>query len=181
MMAGSSWPEDEAIYSGWINSHPDIKLVIAPHEFNNHRLASLKKLFRNEAVLMSETDKNPGLIKNARVMIIDCFGLLSSAYAYCDIAYVGGAFGSGLHNINEPAVYDIPVIFGPNNNKFIEAQEMANAGGAFPIHGKDDFKRIADALFYNNSLRKEKGINAGNYIRSKTGATEKIFKKIFYQ
>lgn len=179
MMAGSSWPEDEAVYAGWINAHPGIKLVVAPHEFDARRLDSLKRLFVNGAVLMSEAEKNPGAMDNAQVMIIDCFGLLSSAYAYCDVAYVGGAFGAGLHNINEPAVYDVPVIYGPNNAKFIEAREMAESGGGFPIKGKEDFNQIAPRLFSDTTFRKEKGMKAGGYIRSKTGATSRIFKKIF--
>lgn len=179
MMAGSSWPEDEAVYAEWINAHPGVKLVVAPHEFDAKRLDALKRLFTNGAVLMSEAEKSPQLLNDAQVLIIDCFGLLSSAYAYCDVAYVGGAFGAGLHNINEPAVYDVPVIYGPNNAKFIEAREMAESGGGFPIAGKDDFNRIADQLFTDKATRQEKGLNAGNYIRSKTGATQKIFKSLF--
>lgn len=179
MMAGSSWPEDESVYAGWINSHPDIKLVVAPHEFDNKRIETLRNLFDNGAILMSEAQNNPAIIENAQVMIIDCFGLLSSAYAYCDVAYVGGAFGAGLHNINEPAVYDVPVIYGPNNAKFIEAREMAEAGGGFPIKGKDDFNNLADQLFYEPGTRKAKGQKAGDYIRSKTGATRMIFDRIF--
>ena len=132
---------------------------------------------------MSEAEKNPSLIDDARVLVIDCFGLLSSAYAYCDVAYVGGGFGAGLHNINEAAVYDVPVIYGPNNAKFIEAREMADAGGGFPIASKEDFERIADKLMVNTpsaaSERERTGRFAGDYIRSKLGATDKIFAKIF--
>ena len=115
--------------------------------------------------------------------MIDCFGLLSSAYAYCDVAYVGGGFGAGLHNINEAAVYDVPVIYGPNNSKFIEAREMAEAGGGFPIASKKDFEKTADMLMLNTDssaeARKETGRKAGDYIRSKLGATDKIYDIIF--
>lgn len=191
IMAGSSWAQDEAVYAEWINSHPDIKLVIAPHEFDAKRLESLKRLFTNGAVLLSELEKDDSILggnqsginsdnpTKPQVLIIDCFGLLSSAYAYCDVAYVGGAFGAGLHNINEPAVYDVPVIYGPNNLKFIEAKEMAESGGGFPISGKEDFNRIADRLLYNPEERKESGLKAGNYIRSKTGATQRIYNSLF--
>ena len=187
IMTGSSWPQDEAVYSDWINSHPDIKLVVAPHEFDYKRLENLKRLFSNGVVLLSELEKDDSLLSREKsdngttpqVLIIDCFGLLSSAYAYCDVAYVGGAFGAGLHNINEPAVYDIPVIYGPNNLKFIEAREMAESGGGFPIAGKEDFNRVADLLLYSSEERKKAGLKAGDYIRSKTGATSKIFNFIF--
>ena len=129
-------------------------------------------------MLLSEAKENPKLVNDAQVLIIDCFGLLSSAYAYCDVAYVGGGFGAGLHNINEAAVYDVPVIYGPNNSKFIEAREMEEWGGGVPIYSKDDFEREADILFFNDTERATRGHLAGEYIRSKIGATEKIFKSI---
>ncbi|MDE6683113.1 MAG: 3-deoxy-D-manno-octulosonic acid transferase, partial [Muribaculaceae bacterium] len=183
MMAGSSWPADEAVYSGWFAKHPEAKLVIAPHEFDAERLRKLKSLFGKDCVLLSEAEKEPSLVDNAKVLVIDCFGLLSSAYAYCDVAYVGGGFGAGLHNINEAAVYDVPVIYGPNNSKFIEAREMAESGGGFPISSREEFERIADRLMLNNkasaSERQLAGNKAGSYIRSKLGATDKIFDKIF--
>lgn len=183
MMAGSSWPADEEIYAGWFDKHTDIKLVIAPHEFNPDRLRKLKSQFGDKCVLLSEAEQEPSIVDDARVLVLDCFGLLSSAYAYCDVAYVGGGFGAGLHNINEAAVYDVPVIYGPNNSKFIEAREMAEAGGGFPIASQEDFNKVADRLVLNNdvsaSQRKLAGQRAGDYIRSKLGATDKIFNKIF--
>ncbi|MBD5329008.1 MAG: 3-deoxy-D-manno-octulosonic acid transferase [Bacteroides sp.] len=183
MMVGSSWPADEKVYSGWFEKHGDAKLVIAPHEFDSERLRKLKDLFGEGCVLMSEAEKNPSIVDNARIMVIDCFGLLSSAYAYCDVAFVGGGFGAGLHNINEAAVYDVPVIYGPNNSKFIEAREMAEAGGGFPISSKEDFERIADKLMLDTASsaaeRDRTGKKAGDYIRSKLGATDRIYKIIF--
>ncbi len=178
MMAGSSWPQDEDVYTPWFNAHPEIKLVVAPHEFDSARLEILKKRFRNGAVLMSELKENPAAADGCQVLIMDCFGLLSSAYAYCDVAYVGGGFGAGLHNINEAAVYDVPVIYGPNNSKFIEAREMAESGGGFPIASKKEFNQLADTLFFNDARREEAGKSAGAYIRSKLGATAKILGKI---
>ena len=183
MMAGSSWPADEAVYYDWFAKHTETKLVIAPHEFDAERLRKLKSLFGKGCVLLSEAEKNPALLDEACVLVIDCFGLLSSAYAYCDVAYVGGGFGAGLHNINEAAVYDVPVIYGPNNTKFIEAREMAESGGGFPIASKEDFEKIADRLMLDTDAsaeeRMQTGRKAGSYIRSKLGATDKIFNKIF--
>ncbi len=179
MMAGSSWPEDERVYAEWFDRHPEIKLVIAPHEFDKERLDTLVSLFKNGAVLMSEAQKDEALLDGKQVLVIDCFGLLSSAYAYCNVAYVGGGFGAGLHNINEAAVYDVPVFYGPNNEKFIEAGEMASSGGGIPIASKEDFERMADILFYNDRERETRGRNAGDYIRAKIGATDKIFDIIF--
>lgn len=182
MMAGSSWPADEDVYSAWFNAHPEVKLVIAPHEFDAGRLETLRARFGSDAVLMSEAVKNPELADTVRVMIMDCFGLLSSSYAYCDVAYVGGGFGAGLHNINEAAVYDVPVIYGPNNAKFIEAREMAESGGGLPVGCKADFEREADRLFLAPDAaetRRKLGQAAGDYIRGKLGATDRIFRRIF--
>ena len=183
MMAGSSWEADELIYSEWVSRHKDIKLVIAPHEFNSDRLRKMRVRFGEGCIRLSEAEKNPELLDTARVLLIDCFGLLSSAYAYCDVAYVGGGFGAGLHNINEAAVYDVPVIYGPNNSKFIEAREMAESGGGFPVSSKGEFERVADILLANNdssaSERERSGKKAGDYIRSKLGATDKIYDSIF--
>ena len=179
MMAGSSWEKDEEVYADWFNRHPDVKLVIAPHEFNGMRIERLRELFDNGTVLYSEMKTNPGMKTDAQVMIMDCFGLLSSAYAYCDVAYVGGGFGVGIHNINEPAVYDIPVIYGPNNARFIEAEEMARAGGGFPILNKDEFEKLADRFLCNKHEAELNGLKAGQYIRGKLGATERIYSKLF--
>ncbi len=175
MMAGSSWPADEEIYSDWFDSHPEVRLVIAPHEFDTHRLDILRSRFANGAVLLSEMRENPEAAEGKQVLIIDCFGLLSSAYAYCDTAYVGGGFGAGLHNINEAAVYDIPVIYGPNNKKFIEAHELAECGGGVPVSSEEEFIRAADSLLLSAAERERRGRLAGEYIRSKIGATDRIY------
>lgn len=179
-MAGSSWPADEDIYAEWFNNHPGVKLVIAPHEFDSRRLDALKKRFANGVVLMSELKQHPELLesKNPQVLVIDCFGLLSSAYAYCDVAYVGGGFGAGLHNINEAAVYGVPVIYGPNNHKFIEAREMKQCQGGIEVKSAREFDAIADSLL-DESERKRRGEAAEKYINSKLGATDKIFDSIF--
>lgn len=178
-MVGSSWPADEDVYADWVKGHPEVRTVIAPHEFDDARLKALKERFGEKCVLMSEARKDPALLDTANVLIIDCFGLLSSAYAYCDMAYVGGAFGAGLHNINEAAVYDVPVIYGPNNTKFIEAREMAEAGGGYPIKGKKEFEKTADGMLSYPEQCKESGRRAGDYIRSKIGATDMIFCALF--
>lgn len=181
IMAGSSWPADEDIYSDWINRHPEVRLVIAPHEFDDERLKQLKQRFTNGAVLLSEVRENAQVSEEKQVLIIDCFGLLSSAYSYCDIAYVGGGFGDGLHNINEAAVYGIPVIYGPNNHKFIEAREMAECTGGLPVDSRETFEKAVNELVSDPDERKRRGEASDRYIRSKIGATDKIFKSIFDQ
>ncbi len=177
-IAGSSWPADEEIYAEWLNTRKDVKVIIAPHEFDASRLAKLKMLFGEGCVLKSEVEADPSLLKNARILIMDCFGLLSSAYAYADIAYVGGGFGVGIHNINEAAAFAIPVLFGPNHSKFVEAEELKTLGGGICVNGKDSFSTTADRLLYDISDREQRGRWAGEYIEEKTGATDIIWREI---
>lgn len=178
-MAGSSWPADEAVYAAWFNTHPEVTLIIAPHEFDDVRINRLCRLFAG-AVLYSEIKKNPGVLKIGapRVMVLDCFGLLSSAYRYCDVAYVGGGFGSGLHNINEAAVYGVPVMYGPNCHKFIEARRLAECGGGIRVESKEAFEKTASMLM-DSEERAARGKKSAAYINSKLGATARIFKSIF--
>jgi 3-deoxy-D-manno-octulosonic-acid transferase len=105
--------------------------------------------------------------------------LLSSLYRYADVAYVGGGFGAGLHNINEAAVYGIPVIYGPNNYKFKEAKDLAALGGGFEVKDKDSFDHVADSIFGNTDLRTRAGKLAGEYIQQHLGATDVIYKDLF--
>lgn len=179
MMFGSSWPTDEAVYGDWLRSRKDVTAVIAPHEFDAPRLEKLKALVPGEVVLMSELKSNPEAGIGKRVLVIDCFGLLSSAYAYADTAYVGGGFGVSIHNINEAAVYGIPVMFGPENSKFIEAQDLKTLGGGIEVVSADSFARNADRLLFDVKEREKRGRWAGEYIQEKIGATDKILSRLF--
>lgn len=183
-MVGSSWPEDEKIYADWLRKATsddslNIKGVIAPHEFDKSRLQRLLDFFGDTAILLSEAEKDPDRIANSRILIIDCFGLLASAYSYADVAFVGGGFGAGLHNINEAAVYGVPVFYGPNNHKFIEAQEMKSIGGGLEVISKEDFEEKIRRLCSSPQEIKSLGQRSAAYIKSKLGATDIIYKDIF--
>jgi len=118
-LAGSSWKPDEEIIARYINSSPDkMKWVFAPHEIDLPHIERLEKLFTVKVVRFSRFDDNSA---DARVLIIDNIGMLSSAYKYAYIAAIGGGFGKGIHNILEPACWGIPVLFGPKYKKFKEA------------------------------------------------------------
>lgn len=179
MIFGSSWEADEQVYFPWLRAAAgEVKAVIAPHEFDAARLETMRKaLAPLRVLLLSEIADKPGSAADADVLIIDCFGLLSSAYAYAYVAYVGGGFGTGIHNINEAAVYGIPVVYGPRHEKFLEARELAEAGGGFSIDGRESFERLMDSRtgLLNTAVRKKAGAAAGAYIRSKLGATDKIY------
>lgn len=174
-VAGSSWPKDEDVYAPWLQEHKNVKAVIAPHEFDASRLEKLKRLFPGEAVLLSELRSDSSLADTARVVIIDCFGLLSSAYAYGDIAYVGGGFGVGIHNLNEAAVYGIPVIFGPNHARFKEAEDLKTLGGGIAIDSRNGFAHVASRLLFDEVERKKRGKWAADYIAENCGASDVIY------
>lgn len=176
---GSSWQQDEKIYFPWLAANPAVKAVIAPHEFDEARIRKLLDAFPGEAVTLSQVRKNPESANGKRILIIDCFGLLSSIYGYCDAAWIGGAFGSGLHNINEAAVYGIPVIFGPRHGKFIEAGEIIATGGGFCVEDAEQAAAILGKICSGNAFRAKAGKCAGEYIKSKLGATDIIFRDLF--
>ena len=128
-IAGSSWQADEAVYADWLNARKDVRFIIAPHEFDDARLQHLKELFPGRNVMLLSEWQQAGSPANVEGLIVDSFGHLSSLYRYADVAYIGGGFGTGIHNINEAAVYGIPVVFGPHHQKFREAAGLIQCGG----------------------------------------------------
>lgn len=187
LVAGSSWPKDEEVYFPWLHRHPEVRAIIAPHEFDSARLARMQRELGPDSMLYSDFerlyDSSPEqaaeTARRLKYLIIDCYGLLSSLYRYADAAYVGGGFGVGIHNINEAAVYGIPVVFGPKHRKFKEASDLIAAGGAFSISDAAEGDAILTRLFSEPSSRRRSGEAAGNYITSGLGATRLIMKNIF--
>ena len=176
-VAGSSWPPDEAIFIEYFNTHPSWKLIIAPHVIGEDHLKQIISLLKNKKVVRytqtTETDA-----ANADVLIIDCFGLLSSIYRYGEVAYVGGGFGVGIHNVLEAAVWSIPVIFGPNNAHFAEAQGLKHNGGGFEIHNLEDFSKYIQQFEVETNFRLERGIAGGKYVVALAGASNKVLNNI---
>ena len=171
-VAGSSWPPDEDIFIKYFNAHPEWKLIIAPHVIGEDHLQQIEKLLQGRKVLRySEAEKKK--VSDYDVLIVDCFGLLSSIYHYGDVAYVGGGFGVGIHNLLEAAVWDVPVFFGPNNQKFQEAQGLKTSGG-FEIHDEKEFAQLMDRFASDPQYLKEQGILAGGFVKDKAGATAKV-------
>jgi len=176
VLAGSSWKQDEEIICGYINKYPGkVKWVFAPHEVNMGNIERLEKLISVNHVRFSQFSEDKS---DARVMIIDNVGMLSSAYRYAYIAVVGGGFGKGIHNILEPASWGVPVLFGPNHGKFKEAADLLATGGAESFDSYESFKAILDKLLDDNILYSKAAAAAGNYVRENTGATDKIIKEI---
>lgn len=178
LVVGSSWQPDEDIIFPWWHANPDCRLIVAPHEFGPHRLERMLHDLGKGAYLLSQIADKP-LPADCRAIIVDCFGLLSSLYRIASVAYIGGGFGAGIHNINEAAVYGIPVIYGPNNHKFKEARDLANAGGGFEIAGSDDFIITLDRLHRDPQFRSHAGSIAGDYIARNIGASDIIYNDLF--
>ena len=176
-VAGSSWPPDEEIFIRFFNEHKDWRLLIAPHVIAEEHLKLILSLLKNKKVVRY-TQTNPEEAAKADVLIIDCFGLLSSMYNYGDIAYIGGGFGVGIHNTLEAAVWNMPVIFGPNNKKFQEAQGLLKSGGGFEITNYESFEGLMNSMINNPAFLKQAGDKAGAFVASLSGATGQVLAKV---
>ena len=173
LVAGSTWPEDEDIIVRFINEYkPGMKFIIAPHEIHEKNIRLLEETIRVKKVrYTSSFDKK---LADADVLILDTIGILSSVYQYGSLAYVGGGFGKGIHNILEAATFSLPVIFGPNYKKFREAVDLIQHKGGFSITDYQSFSAILTKMINNPSSIKISGDNARDYIKSGLGATGKI-------
>lgn len=176
-VAGSSWPPDENIFIPFFNEHKDWRLLIAPHVIAEEHLKLILSLIKGKKVVRY-TQTTPEEAADADVLIIDCFGLLSSMYNYGDVAYIGGGFGVGIHNTLEAAVWNMPVIFGPNNKKFQEAQGLLKSGGGFEINTYEDFEGLMSSMMNDAAFLKQAGDKAGAFVASLSGATGKVLAKV---
>ncbi len=175
VVAGSTWEEDDAEWVHYIRQHPEIRFIIAPHEVDEVNIKYVQKMFPT-STLFSKLGESP---KSGNVLIINNIGMLSRLYRYAHVAYVGGGFReSGIHNVLEAAVYYKPVIFGPVYEKFREARELVEAGGAFPVKNAIDLENLLDRLFNDEEFLKSAGTTAGNYVQQNRGATQIIMNYI---
>ena len=181
-VAGSSWPPDEEIFIKYFNEHKNWKLIIAPHVIGEDHLKQIEKLLEGRKVIRyTEAEKmvngQLSMVNDYEVLIINCFGLLSSIYHYGNVAYVGGGFGVGIHNLLEAAVWDVPVFFGPNNQKFQEAQGLKTSGG-LEIHNYEEFAAQMDRLASDAAYLQEQGQKAGHFVKGQSGATQKVLSSV---
>ena len=176
-VAGSSWLPDEDIFIKYFDIHKDWKLIIAPHVISDEHLSQIFELLKGRSVVRytEATEEN---VKDAEVLIIDCFGLLSSIYHYGTVSYVGGGFGVGIHNVLEAAVWDIPVVFGPNNKHFQEAQGLMLVQGGFEINDYQSFRDLMMRFETDASFLQNAGENAGAFVKSRAGATAKVMENV---
>ena len=174
-VAGSSWSPDEDIFIRFFNEHPEWKLIIAPHVIGNDHLQQILSKLNRKTVRYTEATTETAA--EAQCLIIDCFGLLSSIYHYGEVAYVGGGFGVGIHNVLEAAVWNVPVFFGPNNKRFQEAQQLLASGGGVEITDYDSFATAMLRFMSDPEWLRQCGNKAGEYVKSKAGATNIVLKE----
>jgi len=174
---GSTWPVDENLLLEVLkNTSSDVKLLLAPHLVDDNHIVSIQKKFSafNPVLFTNMSDVIP---ENSRILVVNTIGLLSQLYPYTDLAYIGGGFGVGIHNLPEAAAYGIPVVFGPNHLRFKEAVDLKNIGGGYAISSEKEGVEVISNLLNNDDERKTAGEIAQNYIRQHTGATSKVVKK----
>lgn len=174
IVAGSTWPPDERLLERYVREHDGVRLVMVPHELTSEHLHVIFNMFQGRFVRLSEA--TPQNVIAARTLLVDCMGLLSSLYKYASVAYVGGGFGVGIHNTIEPAVFGVPVLFGPNNKRFREAQDMLENGAARTFTDYRSFERAMDEALADY---KAIGRLSREYVHSELGAADKIYDAVF--
>lgn len=176
LVAGSTWAPDEEVLLSYFNEHPDLKLVLAPHVVDEAHIADILSKTKGRAVRYSQATETTAA--DAQVLIIDGYGMLSSIYRYGQVAYVGGGFGVGIHNVLEAAVYSIPVIFGTNYQRFQEAVSLIEQGGAFSVADKEAFHALYTRFLSDPAFRTSAGETAGHYVSMQAGVVDRILEVI---
>jgi 3-deoxy-D-manno-octulosonic-acid transferase len=177
VVAGSTWPKDEEMLAAFLNSTSNVKFIIAPHTIGQEHIAEIKNGITKKVLLFSEMENKS--LADYDVFIIDTIGILGKIYSYADIAYVGGGFGTaGLHNILEPAAFGVPVIIGPNHQKFPEAVALVHMGGCIAVKDKREVEGALALLVQNDDERLEKGHIAATFVSMNRGAVGIIMKNI---
>ncbi len=174
---GSSWHPDELLFVSLIAKEKGIRLIIAPHEIEESHIRQIELLFPLQRVVLY-TSATLETAANGDVLIIDTIGMLSQVYRHAYIAYIGGGFGAGIHNILEAAVYSIPVIFGPRYQKFDEAVSLIAAGGAFSINNNRELLDIAQKLMNDKEEYLKVSTACSVFVKQNIGATDKIMHHI---
>lgn len=167
VVCGSTWPADEQLLLSLMAAHPEWRFVVAPHEISRSRIDRFVEASGRSAIIYTE-----GTVDDrASLLMIDCIGVLSAAYQYGQISYIGGGFGAGIHNTLEAATWGMPIVFGPRYAKFAEARELIALGGAFSVGSEAELLDVFDRL---NATYKQCGEIAKDYVHRSIGATNII-------
>lgn len=181
VVAGSTWPKDEAVLANFINNtQQELKFIIAPHNIKQDQIKELQQSLRKKTVLYSDFIADPSInLEEYDVLLIDTIGILTKIYSYADIAYVGGGFGNpGVHNILEPATFGIPIVIGPNYSHFAEATALVNLKGCSTIANASEFSTTMKRLIIDEADRSEKGHICSTFVTMNRGATAMIVNRV---
>lgn len=176
LVAGSTWPKDEELLVSYINNFasPDEKFILAPHTITQKTIQDLQQSIKKKTILFTDKKKD----NSAQVIIINTIGILTKIYSYANVAYVGGGFGVGLHNILEPASFGVPLIIGPNYKKFQEAVELVDLKACKVVVNKEELQTELNHLFQDKNYRLQQEKITKNYIEKNIGATKIIMSYI---
>jgi 3-deoxy-D-manno-octulosonic-acid transferase len=177
IVAGSTWKPDEELLVEFINENVGLKFIIAAHEVSAANINRIHGLLKKPAISFSKVTESE--IDKYDVLVIDSVGLLSSLYRYGEIAYIGGGFGVGIHNILEAATFGLPVVFGPNFKRFKEAVDLTSEGGAFSISKNDELRQTLSTLIDDENERQKASQICNSYVAKNVGSTTQILKKVF--
>lgn len=178
LVAGSTWPEDEAILLPYFNRADEgLSLIIAPHEIHEEHLRAIEAALEKPFIRLSQC-KGGQVPEGVRCLIIDCFGLLSSLYRYGRWAYVGGGFGKSVHNTLEAAVYGIPVLFGPQIRKHREVRELVARSSGFIVQSEAELSEVLDR-FRDDEEAEELRLRTRAFFAEESGATEVLLQELF--
>lgn len=174
IIGGSTWQKDEELLIRYINENKnaELKFIIVPHEIDRANIHSIQQKIQTTSVVFSKVNKQTALLSN--VLIVDKVGILSALYYYAHIAYIGGGFGRGIHNILEAAVFGAPVIFGPNYKKFKEATDLIRLKSGFSVNDYNGFTAIINKLMTTGELYTQSSEGCKEYVDANTGATKQI-------
>ena len=178
VVGGSTWPAGEKLIADYLRHNPDFKLLIAPHEIHEEHIEQIEALF-SAYKCARYTNLDRVDLKELRILIVDTMGMLSSMYRYGNLAYVGGGFGSGIHNTIEASTFGLPVIIGPNYKKYQEACDLIELGAGYSVDGSEGFCKAADGLLKNPESLSDASKASVDYVNKMRGATQVIVDALF--
>jgi 3-deoxy-D-manno-octulosonic-acid transferase len=178
IICGSTWKEDiSVLLKSLLDKEMTVKWIIAPHEVGKDKIDDLVQLLNNNNLSVAKYS-NPIHLKDADILLIDNIGILAKIYKYGDCVYIGGGFGTGIHNVLEPAIFGNPVIMGPKHTKFPEAIGLMNFGGAFSIHSSAECHSLIKSLLNDAQKKSIASRNAQTYVKDISGATPYIVQQV---
>ncbi len=180
LLCGSTWPADEKMIAEMLaKTDLNLKIMVVPHEIGESHIKQIQKTFQaHNQILWTEINENTTLEKT-QLIIVNQMGILMSLYRYASVAYIGGGFGAGIHNILEAACWAKPILFGPNYHKFKEAKDLIALGAAQSIHKASQLQLNLHHLLQSPDFYQQCSVASSNYVENNLGATEKIFEKCF--